>query len=412
MATDALTLQTQLNHLSDYCTEWGLSINVKKTNVLIFNKQGRLISLRQPFRLGDTILEQTRSYCYLGITLTPSGSFTTAMDERRKKALRTYFILKRTVDIRFLSPRAILKLYDSLIKPVLTYGCQIWLHATKFVKCMTTNKPHKWTLQQIAQDPCERAHLQFLKWILGVNKKCSNVACWGDTGRFPICLEITNQVLNYKIRLEDIADEHSLVYNAYQEQKDSELSWYSSLTKLERRFLPTSSSTDPKTSRGQAVKLNLQRELVEKWFEGLNGQPKLRFYRELKNTFGFECYLDMKTSEWRRAITRLRSSSHTLNIETGRYKDASNPKLRECLFCLNILGHNIMEDEMHFLASCPLFCSSRSQLPDPLKSILLRQDLSLSELFNSLETSIVLGRYIKGSFAIREEYLKSIKLIK
>ena len=61
--------------------------------------------------------------------------------------------------MRFLSPRALFKLYDSLVRPVLTYGCQVWLHTTKYAKALLSESPHTRFLQQIAQDPCEKAHL-------------------------------------------------------------------------------------------------------------------------------------------------------------------------------------------------------------------------------------------------------------
>ena len=46
---------------------------------------------------------------------------------------------------------------------------------------------------------------------------------------------------------------------------------------------------------------------------------KLDFLRKIKNTFSPECYLKIKNCENRRAFTKLRSSSHDLLIETGRW---------------------------------------------------------------------------------------------
>ena len=46
---------------------------------------------------------------------------------------------------------------------------------------------------------------------------------------------------------------------------------------------------------------------------------KLRFYRTLKTKFEYEQYLNVLTNPQQRAmVTRLRTSSHKLNIEVGR----------------------------------------------------------------------------------------------
>ena len=60
-----------------------------------------------------------------------------------------------------------------------------------------------------------------------------------------------------------------------------------------------------------------------------------------------EKYLDMVTDKrYRTAITRLRTSSHTLEIERGRYTIPRTPAAdRLCCVC------KVVEDEEHFLVS-------------------------------------------------------------
>ncbi|KAL5255385.1 hypothetical protein ACHWQZ_G014716 [Mnemiopsis leidyi] len=106
------------------------------------------------------------------------------MDNLRKKGLRAYFSLRNLVDIKALSVHALLKLFDALILPVISYGSQIWFHKTAFMTQVLNqnmeNKPHE-ALKKIVTDPIERLHLKFLKWTLGVHEKTSNIFCWGDT---------------------------------------------------------------------------------------------------------------------------------------------------------------------------------------------------------------------------------------
>ena len=64
----------------------------------------------------------------------------------------------------------------------------------------------------------------------------------------------------------------------------------------------------------------------------------------------------------RRLITKLRISSHRLEIEMGRYQSKQNSskkaKDRICTFC----DAGIVEDEKHVLMSCTLYRSQRESM--------------------------------------------------
>ena len=77
-------LQTCLNKLKVYCDEWNLRVNIKKSKILIFNKTGKLIESH--FVLGTDKLESVRTYIYLGIEITASGSFEGAVKRLCDKA--------------------------------------------------------------------------------------------------------------------------------------------------------------------------------------------------------------------------------------------------------------------------------------------------------------------------------------
>jgi hypothetical protein len=56
------------------------------------------------------------------------------MNELRKKGIRAYLPLKKLVDISELSVHAILKLFDAIILPVVSFGCSIWLQNIWFIR--------------------------------------------------------------------------------------------------------------------------------------------------------------------------------------------------------------------------------------------------------------------------------------
>ena len=164
-----------LKILHNYCAEWGLEVNIKKTAVMVFNKSGRLLKDSKGFRYGNTSLPTVKEYCYLGILFTLSGSMVNAQKKLTQKGIRCYFSLKSIINLSSLTKTVIFKLFDSLILPVISYGCQVWFSETWFTR-VTTALASKETLPNLAKDPFERFHLKFLKWTLGVSKKASNAA--------------------------------------------------------------------------------------------------------------------------------------------------------------------------------------------------------------------------------------------
>ena len=123
------------------------------------------------------------------------------------------------IDIRPLKRSLVFKLFDSLILPIVSYGCQVWFTETWLVKNLTENVSGT-RLSAIAKDPLERLHLAFLKWNLGVGRRTSNAAVWGDTGRNPLAIKISKQVFSYFTRLKEMSsnNDNCLVKHAFNEQ--------------------------------------------------------------------------------------------------------------------------------------------------------------------------------------------------
>ena len=85
--------------------------------------------------------------------------------------------------------------------------------------------------------------------------------------------------------------------------------------------------------------------------------PIIRTYSLNKREFCVEPYLDaVKDARYRSALTKLRASSHTLEIERGRYTIPKTPT-SERLFsvCQEV------EDEIHFLVRCKSYNSLRNE---------------------------------------------------
>ena len=87
--------------------------------------------------------------------------------------------------------------------------------------------------------------------------------------------------------------------------------------------------------------------------------PILRTYSKFKSDFRIEPYLYFKDSRHGKALSRLRASSHHLEIERGRH--AHKPiHTRICKYC------NLIEDEQHFLVDCSIYTPERNILFDKI----------------------------------------------
>ena len=142
--------------------------------------------------------------------------------------------MKSSIDIRHLRRTIVFKPIDAYLVPVASYGCQLWLPETFFVKNHQHHTSSQCTLKKIAQDPLEELHLSFLRRTLGVGRKTSNASVWGDTGRYPLAFVVSKQVFAYTDKLEqpDRNDDDILVRHTYIEQRELNLSWFRSLYEL------------------------------------------------------------------------------------------------------------------------------------------------------------------------------------
>ena len=116
-------LQAALNIFEEYCSEWKLSNNVSKTKIVVFSK--RKYDNKREFLLNNEEVEVKDSYTYLVLLFNYNGNFCHGrkkMVDQSQKALyalyRKNYNLAIPVDLQ-------LKLFDSLVTPILLYSSEI-----------------------------------------------------------------------------------------------------------------------------------------------------------------------------------------------------------------------------------------------------------------------------------------------
>jgi len=93
----------------------------------------------------------------------------------------------------------------------------------------------------------------------------------------------------------------------------------------------------------------------------------------------------IQNKKHQRALTRLRVSSHKLNVELGRHSRPPVPRTeRICNFC----DVNEIDDEIHFMIKCKFHDEARSSLLNEIINYqYISDNLSPETLFQCIMTS-------------------------
>ena len=122
-----------------------------------------------------------------------------------------------------------LHLFDHNVKPVLSYGSEIW--ETTYTTTAKIQRDSFNLFNTLFDLPCEKLHIKFLKYVLGVHRKATNAAVFGELGRFPIAIEVLCNTIKYFQRLHSeptnlLAGALIESYNLYENKQKS---WMSSI---------------------------------------------------------------------------------------------------------------------------------------------------------------------------------------
>lgn len=80
----------------------------------------------QPIKINNRELEDVDKFVYLGATVSQQGGGMEDMKGRVSKARSTFIKLKKIWNSNNISKKTKIRLYKTVITPVLMYGCETW----------------------------------------------------------------------------------------------------------------------------------------------------------------------------------------------------------------------------------------------------------------------------------------------
>ena len=149
-----VNLQKQLNIIQEFCLDTGMEVNLNKTEIIVFRNGGPL-RLNEKWYFRNKQISVTSCYKYMGLLFTPMLSWTSAQEKLASQARKSIFCIYRyQKSFGYFSFTDLFKLFDSMVKPILCYGAQIWGHTYSPV--------------------LESVHFEFCKKYLVLNSSTNN----------------------------------------------------------------------------------------------------------------------------------------------------------------------------------------------------------------------------------------------
>ena len=223
-------LQNCLNKLDRYCELWCLDINIDKTKTIIFNKCGKLLPYK--FYFNGKLIENVKTYKYLGIVFAASSAFSHARSDLYNRGLKAFFKLKSIFGDLTPNIDTSLHIFDQTIKPILLYGCEVWGVCSPLSASVRNEQDFK-IEKAYMNFECKKLSTKYYKYILGVHKKATNLAVIGDLGRTPDYIDIICGINNHMKRIEAM-DNDSLLFQTLQTSKElhnnSKQYWYTGVS--------------------------------------------------------------------------------------------------------------------------------------------------------------------------------------
>ena len=383
-------LQKCLNRVFEFSESKHLTISATKSKTMVFNTSGKFI--KELFTLNGKALEPVQSFCYLGFDVKCSGNVTHAMhilNDKGNKALKPLLTAIRRFNIPF---KTSIRLFHTFISPILLYNAENWTTLSD----SSLQKFDRLSLFSMTSETrIDITHRKFLKNNLGVSRSCPTLAVYGETGELPISLKGYRFILNYWYRVTNLPDT-VLAKKALLENIELRTNWIITIEKLIGAF-NLADKVENYTKFNSAVKKALEDGYLDHWIKLLRDPSisRLNFYTKLKTEFGIEKFLDTLNFEQRRAITKLRCSDHSLEIEKGRHKGIKDRSKRLCPLCPN----PEMEDEEHFIFSCKSYSHIRLKYG-------IMQSMPLQELFRDTYCT-KLAKYVIEALDKRDLIIRS-----
>ena len=339
-------LQTLLKILECFCEESGMTVNLQKTNIVVFRNGGYLKRSEKWIYKGEN-MKIVPEYKYLGVTIDSRLSYTTHRNVCYTSAKRILFSLWRSLNqLNNLSANVFFKIFDAKIVPLVMYGVEVWGKGVYI-------------------DELEKLQALACKLFLGVRLSGVNKMCLSECGRYPLSVVVAIKKIKYWLRVTNMNENRlpkqcmkMLELHANKGNVNCMTHVRNILCESGFGYVWYSKSVGNENMFFKKLKARLKDIAYQDWRAFLDTCSSANYYKDIKMSIEIEPYLDIvKNRKMRFELANFRIGSHGLEVDIGRrMKITRNERL--CRVC----NTNVIEDEFHFLLQCPEYNDVRQQL--------------------------------------------------
>lgn len=387
---DEHELQQLIQVLDLFCFLFGMEVNMQKTKVMIFRSGEKLPDhlTNVVFTYRGETLQAVESEKYLGVVVHAWKDMVYSAEQRGGAASRSlHSMMHRCRQTGVCQPAFMCELFDTLVRPVISYGAHIWGPSV---------------FNSFLQDPLssknalEKIHADFLRLLAGMGRSVHKEALYKEFGRYPLMV----QWLVLAARWWNTVAEKDQGALAFKALRDDVLLMLDGKSCWSRQFLDAmstikviaNSAWHPRkvTLSAQALVDDLRfdekkvKECAENWFDRawnvccvdpVNADPESADGDEVfRSTFmhwvGFHHGNPAKhlyrciPQQLRRELLKLKLGCHELNIHKMRMQGVGREK-RWCPFCVGHVprqrGRGEVEDLRHFMLYCGSYANIRAK---------------------------------------------------
>ena len=346
IASSEQDLQFMITKMNEWMKKWCMKVNVEKTKIVHFRKP-RCSKTKFRFKYDDNVIEVVDSYKHLGVYLDEHLNFTKCTDILTESAGRALGgVISKFKTLKDCGYKTFNKLFETAVLPVLCYGAEIWGYGS-FSKCDTI-------------------YNRAMRYFLGVHRYAPSAGIQGEMSWMSLKYKRYLQMLTFWNRL-NAMDNSRLTKRVFMYCLDNyNGTWCEDIRKVSIEL----SMENIYNMKGRFIKLDVidkcrcitQNELLHQ----INTKPKLRIYKEVKNSIVTEPYLlSFLPKHVRSIFAQFRLGILPLHIETGRFVNIYDeqtksyrkmkPEERTCKIC----DSGEVEDEIHFLFVCNKYTEQR-----------------------------------------------------
>lgn len=315
-----------------------MKINNDKSKVVHFRKQNSAQTLFN-FKCSRKDLDIVREYKYLGITLDEHLKFdpgTKVLGESGGRALSA--VISKFKTLKDISYNTFTKLFDSCVASVTDYASGIWSYCKS--------------------DAADRIQNKAARYFLGVHRFTPIAALQGEMGWKPTKVRHKIKVLQLWNRINKMPNNRLTkhIFNYFYENNNGR-NWFSNVKDI-LKVTGINAYHDKTICDLNICEVKLFDHWKTEWIKNVNKKAKLRSYKLFKNSYKAEDYVLSFLPKYKRSLlAKFRCGILQLRIESGRYVNLKVDD-RICQMCSL---HNV-EDEIHFLCTCPFYVDIRKKL--------------------------------------------------